>query len=66
MATLRNHPEIDWIERTGYPSWMQEDENEVRCDECGRIIEEWDDVYECRTHSTLCLECLKMLHKKYV
>ena len=18
------HPEIDWIERTGYPSWMQE------------------------------------------
>ena len=19
------HPEIDWIERTGYPSWMQED-----------------------------------------
>ena len=18
-----NHPEIDWIERTGYPSWMQ-------------------------------------------
>lgn len=20
------HPEIGWIERTGYPSWMQEDE----------------------------------------
>lgn len=20
------HPEIDWIERTGYPSWMQESE----------------------------------------
>lgn len=20
------HPEIDWIERTGYPSWMQERE----------------------------------------
>lgn len=19
------HPEIGWIERTGYPSWMQED-----------------------------------------
>lgn len=18
------HPEIDWIERTGYPSWMQD------------------------------------------
>ena len=22
------HPEIDWIESTGYPSWMQEDEDE--------------------------------------
>ena len=20
------HPEITWIERTGYPSWMQEDD----------------------------------------
>lgn len=20
----KNHPEIDWIEQTGYPSWMQE------------------------------------------
>ena len=24
------HPEIDWIERTGYPSWMQEDD---QCEE---------------------------------
>lgn len=22
------HPEIGWIERTGYPSWMQEEEQE--------------------------------------
>ena len=22
------HPEIDWIERTGYPSWMQEEDTE--------------------------------------
>ena len=22
------HPEIDWIERTGYPSWMQETDDE--------------------------------------
>lgn len=21
---MLQHPEIDWIERTGYPSWMQE------------------------------------------
>ena len=26
------HPEIGWIERTGYPSWMQE-ETEVLNDE---------------------------------
>ena len=22
-----DHPEISWIERTGYPSWMQETED---------------------------------------
>lgn len=22
---MLEHPEIGWIERTGYPSWMQED-----------------------------------------
>ena len=22
------HPEINWIERTGYPSWMQEGDTE--------------------------------------
>ena len=25
---MLEHPEIGWIERTGYPSWMQE-----RCEE---------------------------------
>lgn len=24
---MLQHPEIDWIERTGYPSWMQERED---------------------------------------
>lgn len=23
---MPEHPEIEWIERTGYPSWMQEDQ----------------------------------------
>ena len=23
---MLQHPEIDWIERTGHPSWMQERE----------------------------------------
>ena len=25
---MLEHPEIGWIERTGYPSWMQEKEGE--------------------------------------
>ena len=51
------HPEIDWIERTGYPSWMQEDDEddddcgydedaayeESRDIRCGIIREEYDD-----------------------
>ena len=24
---MLEHPEIGWIERTGYPSWMQADED---------------------------------------
>lgn len=24
---IPDHPEIAWIERTGYPSWMQETED---------------------------------------
>lgn len=24
MYNFPDHPEIQWIERTGYPSWMQE------------------------------------------
>lgn len=23
MKTIPDHPEIQWAERTGYPSWMQ-------------------------------------------
>lgn len=23
---MLEHPEIDWTEKTGYPSWMQEEE----------------------------------------
>ena len=28
MIDIPNHPEIQWIEKTGYPSWMQGDEAE--------------------------------------
>lgn len=30
---ILQHPEIDWIERTGYPSWMQERGEEDGLDE---------------------------------
>lgn len=38
----------------------------TRCCECGMIIPEGQDSYECRTHRILCEYCLKMLHKRYV
>lgn len=28
MYQVPDHPEIQWIERTGYPSWMQESDEE--------------------------------------
>lgn len=34
---MLEHPEIGWIERTGYPSWMQENDGineEDRADTC--------------------------------
>lgn len=36
------HPEIGWIERTGYPSWMQE-ETEVLNDEDDEDVIDDDD-----------------------
>jgi hypothetical protein len=28
MKELADHPEIQWIERTGFPSWMQESDED--------------------------------------
>ena len=28
MLNIPDHPQIRWIERTGYPSWMQEEDEE--------------------------------------
>ena len=30
---MLQHPEITWIEETGYPSWMQERDEEEEFDE---------------------------------
>lgn len=32
MFDIADHPEIQWIERTGYPSWMQEDDEDEEDD----------------------------------
>ena len=41
------HPEIGWMQRTGYPSWMQEDDDEDfdedRAYEERRDARLWDD-----------------------
>lgn len=67
MINIPDHPDIECAERTGYPSWKEDKEEVIRCGECGRKIDpEEEDVYECRTHKTICLECLLMLHKKYI
>lgn len=39
------HPEIDWIERTGYPSWMQE-RDKPEYDEDAAYEERRDRKYE--------------------
>jgi hypothetical protein len=32
MIQIPDHPEIRWIEQTGYPSWMQEDDSDEEDD----------------------------------
>lgn len=49
---MLEHPEIAWIERTGYPSWMQE-EDEVLNDEDDEEdyeSEAWGDEFEDRAY----------------
>lgn len=46
MYPLIQDPEIDWVERTGYPSWMQErDEDGDEDDYCDHEMDEedWDE-----------------------
>lgn len=30
---MLEHPEIGWQMRTGYPSWMQDEDDEASCEE---------------------------------
>lgn len=42
---MLEHPEISWIERTGYPSWMQErpeyDDDRAYEEARDRKIDQW-------------------------
>ena len=40
------HPEIGWIERTGYPSWLQEDGSPEEFDEDRAYEEARDSVFD--------------------
>ena len=59
---LRDHPEVEWIERTGYPSWNQP-ESEY-CEKCGDCLDS-EYVYSDSIYDTLCEDCLKLLHRKW-
>lgn len=55
------HPEITWLEETGYPSWLQPEE--YNCEVCGDELYP-DEIYEDINHDFLCEHCLLKLHKK--
>lgn len=40
------HPEIGWIERTGYPSWIQDDDFSEEFDEDRAYEERRDSVFD--------------------
>lgn len=40
---MLEHPEISWIERTGYPSWMHGDDEEY--DRSDEIYEEYRELF---------------------
>lgn len=59
---MRDHPDIEWAQRTGYPSWNQP--NPYVCEKCGEEIE-FNECYEDENHEVLCDFCLLNLHRKW-
>lgn len=57
---VADHPEIRWVEATGYPSYLQEPL--FYCYHCGEEIV--GTVYEDEDYSLLCEDCLLKLHEK--
>ena len=57
---MSDHPDIEWCERTGYPSWNQP--KTYFCDRCGEEIE--GEIYEDTGYDCLCEQCVLELHRK--
>lgn len=58
---MLEHPEIGWMERTGYTSDNQPESH--YCDECGKCLD-CEDIYADGSHEYLCRSCLLILHDK--
>lgn len=58
---MRDHPVIEWCERTGYPQWNQP--KSCYCQNCGECLDN-KEVYADRAYEFLCKECLLILHEK--
>lgn len=61
MFDIPDHPEVRWIERTGYPSFAQPDP--IRCEVCDRELDE-DHAYDDEEYEYLCKHCLLSRHRK--
>lgn len=51
------HPDITSMERTGYPTFMDENDSYIYCDQCGRAIERGESYYHVFSHD-ICCDCL--------
>lgn len=51
------HPDIIAMERTGYPTSMDDDYSHIYCDKCGRFIERGESFYNVFGHD-ICCDCL--------
>lgn len=58
---LPDHPEIESVMRTGYPSWNQP--KEIYCECCDNDISD-EEVFEDGEYEYLCVTCLMKKYKK--
>lgn len=57
------HPDITNALRTGYP--IGHEPVSHYCEECGKCLDDEDEVYETDTYEFLCEKCLLSLFKKW-